>query len=106
MLLNIRPIPFVYYRLIFLSLLTMTGFLCLGTVLVAELLGIRLITTSTQVQYEALHLSLTIVGTTCFIFVTTVLYLMQDRRHIVEDRRQRELPIEFPDRRFAATRRC
>lgn len=102
---NVRALPFVYYRLAFLSLLTMTGFICLGTVAFAELLGIHFVETSSQVQYEAMIMSLSIVGITSLVFVSTIFYLMQERRHTVEDRRIREQAIDFPDRRQLASRR-
>ena len=99
MLLNQRSSSFVYLRLMFLSLLTMTGFLCLGMATLAHTTGIDFIATRSQVEFDAVYTSMTVIGLTFLLFVTGVLFMMQERRDGDDDRRHETTPIDFDCRR-------
>lgn len=102
---KIRPMPFVFFRLIFVALLFMVGIICLGTMTLETFTGIRIIDAEPGVDYDAIIATCGVTGFLGMASGSIMLMLMLDRRTIRSDRRQRQHGIDFPDRRTSVDRR-
>lgn len=100
-----RPIRFAFYRLFFVVLLFAIGIVCLGQVVMEHFLGYSLIPAEPEVDHDAILLGSIISGILSMVYGFSLLRIMTDRRLKVSERRQRQMPIDFPDRRSGIDRR-
>lgn len=100
-----RPLKFTYYRIFFVVLLFAVGIICLAQLLIEAIYGVSLITPELKSDHDAVLVGTVICGLLSLMFGFIMLRLLIDRRLQSTDRRQRQLPIDFPDRRSGEERR-
>ncbi len=101
-----RPIKFTYYRLFFVVLLFSVGLICLAQLLIESIYGVSLITPELQSDHDAILVGTVICGLLSMMFGVIMLRLLIDRRMQNNDRRRRQVPIDFQDRRSGQDRRA
>jgi len=102
---QIRSNSFTFYRLFFVALFLLMGFVGLGTVVLENYTGIEIIMADSDVEKQAIEATLTVMGLLGFFVAGVVVYLMQERRYHDLDRRRHDRSIDRPDRRRADDRR-
>jgi len=102
---KLRPLTFVYYRLLFAILLFTVGIFCLGQPVMEYTLGYSMIPTGTELPYDAMLSASIVSGILSLAFGSIILRIMVDKRVINGERRQRQVHIDFPDRRSGIDRR-
>ena len=105
-LLHIRSnISFLYYRLFFIALFLLLGVSTGGIVVLKQYAGKNIIITESEIEIQALHSALTLVGILGISMALIMIYLMREKRHSAPDRRQQSMPTDFTDRRKNINRR-
>ena len=99
MLTNLRPTPFFLYRLFFVLLIYATGIASTSVWILESFTDIRIITAEMGTTYDALLATAGVTGISGIVAGSLLLSLMGDRRDTKSDRRQRQVEIDFPDRR-------
>lgn len=105
MSLKFRPLRFTYYRLLFVVLLFSVGIICFMHLSISFLYGVSLITPALKSDHDAILAGAVVCGLLSTMFGFIMLNLLLDRRQQCTDRRQRQLAIDFPDRRSGGDRR-
>ncbi len=100
-----RPNTFTYYRLFFVTLLFAGGVISLGLAALEYLGGFALFGTESVAERDSILIAISIAGVLCLIYASLMLMIISDRRGKKPDRRQRQMPIDFPDRRSGLDRR-
>ena len=100
-----RPAKFAFYRLFFVVLLFTIGVACLGLVVAEHFFGFRLTLSKSEVINDAISFGSIISGLLSMIYGFILYRLMTDRRLQASERRKRQVPIEFSDRRSGIDRR-
>ena len=103
---KLRLIPFLYYRLLFAVLLLSLGIICFSHLVLDYIYGYQLITTALPSDHGGVLVGAVICGTMSTMFGFIMLRLLVDRREKSKERRQRQVPIDFPDRRSGVDRRA
>ena len=99
MLFNLRPTPFVLYRLFFVLLIYGVGISSLCVWILESFMKIRIITMEAGTSYDALLATSGVTGVAGIIAGSILLSILADRRTVVPDRRQQQIDIDFTDRR-------
>ena len=102
---KLRPIKFAFFRLIFVALLFATGLSCLGLVVMEYYFDFNIISANSRTTYDAIFTGIIISGLLSLFYGVVLLRIMTDRRLQKYDRRQCQIPINFPDRRSGIDRR-
>ena len=102
---KLRLIPFAYYRLLFAVLLFAVGLFCFVHLALDYFYGYKVITTALPSDHGAVFVGVAICGFLSTMFGFIMISLLVDRRVKGTDRRQRQLPIDFPERRSGVDRR-
>jgi len=100
-----RPIKFAFFRLFFVALLFGTGLACLGLLVIEYYFDFSIISANSENTYDAIFTGMIISGLLSLFYGIVLLRIMTDRRLQKNDRRQREVLINFPDRRSGIDRR-
>lgn len=100
-----RLIPFAYYRLLFALLLFAVGLFCFVHLALDYIYGYKVITTAFAADDGAVFVGAAICGFLSTMFGFIMISIVVDRRAKGTDRRQRQLPIDFPERRSGIDRR-
>lgn len=100
-----RPVTFAFYRLFFVVLLFTLAIFCLGQPAMEYFFGHSMISTISIASHDAILAGLMISGVLAMVYAIILLRIMVDRRTLTSDRRQRQVPINFPDRRSGIDRR-
>lgn len=100
-----RPLAFPIYRLFSVVLAFTVAFVCLGQSAMEYLYGFCMIPADPPVTHDAILGGCIISGMLSMFFGFIMLRIMMDRRVVATDRRQRQLEIDFPDRRTNSDRR-
>ena len=101
-----RPITFTYYRFLFVALLFSVGLFCFAHLAIDYFYAYSMITTESQSDHDAVLVGAAVCGLLSTMFGFIVLHLLVDRREKSTDRRQRQVSIDFPDRRSGGDRRA
>lgn len=100
-----RPVKFGFYRLFFVVLLFAIGIISLCQPVMEHFLGYSLIPAEPEVDHDAILLGTIISGLLSMVYGFFLLRIMTDRRLQASERRQRQVAIDFPDRRSGIDRR-
>lgn len=100
-----RPLKFTYYRILFVVLLFSLGLVCLAQLLIEAIYGVSIVTPELQSDHDAIIVGTIVCGLLSTMFGFVMLRLLIDRRMQSSERRQHQLPIDFPDRRSGIDRR-
>lgn len=104
---KLRLTPFAYYRLLFAVLLFSVGGICFAHVLLDFIFDYKVITMTLPLPSDpgAVFAGAVVCGLLSTMFGFIMLSVLVDRRVKGMDRRQRNMPIDFPDRRSGVDRR-
>lgn len=100
-----RPVSFVYYKLFFVVLTFIIGFACLFAVALEFMPGWSGGVLDFQVDRETFLSTFGVAGMAGLCGGLLMLYLMKERRTVESDRRKKNIPIDFPERRISPDRR-
>ena len=98
MRLNVRDVNFVFYRLFFIYLFFLCGVGGLA-IITFEFMGFRVIQLNSRDSYDAYIATCWVAILVSFTMGSIMLQLIKERRSKKGDRRQSNIPIDFPDRR-------
>jgi hypothetical protein len=105
MLFQVRTNLFFYYRLFFIILFLLLGVSGIGIVVLESYTSIDIITTETDFDKKALHITSLLMGAPGLIVAFIMVSLMREKRNSTPGRRQLSRPLDFPDRRSNLDRR-
>lgn len=100
-----RPLTFAFYRLFFVVALYALGILCLVQPVMEHFYGYSMIPAEPEATHGAILTGAIVSGILSLVYGTIMLRIMTDRRMVKTERRQRQAPIDFPDRRSGIDRR-
>ena len=100
-----RPLTFAFYRLFFVVVLYSLGLFCLGQGFMEFFFGYSMIPTDSEATHDSILTGAIVSGILSMVYGTILLRIMTDRRTVKTERRQRQAPIDFPDRRSGIDRR-
>ena len=101
---NPRSTPFYLYRLFFVLLIYVTGIASTSVWILESFTDIRIIPEEMGTTYDALLATSGVTGVSGIVAGSLLLSLMSDRRIAKLDRRQRQVDINFADRRISERR--
>lgn len=96
---KLRQSPFVLYRLVFVLLIYATGIASTCVWILESYTNIQIITLAPGTTFDAILATLAVTGLSGMVAGSIMLALMTDRRTFVSERRQRQVEIDFTDRR-------
>ncbi len=102
---KLRPITFAYYRLFFVVILFLMALLCLSQAAMEYFYGVSFIPATPTTMHDAMLAGAIITGILSLIYSAFTLNIVMDKRTQNSDRRQRQVAIDFPDRRSDIDRR-
>ena len=105
MLLKLRQQSFALYRLFFIVITYAIGIVCLCIWILESVLEKNILTIDAGISHDALLATCFITGIVGIAAGSLMLSFMNERRHVSNDRRQQQSPIDFPDRRTNLDRR-
>lgn len=99
MVIRFRNMSYIYMRLLAVCVLMVLGLSSLAVVLLPEVASIQLIDISQLGSRESTGSVLSLFGLASFTYSIMFFHVLVDKRHKGGDRRQYQMPINFPDRR-------
>lgn len=100
-----RSSTFTIYRVFFISLFLLLGFIGIGSALLENYTNINIFVTKSDFDNQALQATFIIMGILGFCTAFMMIYLIKERRGRAPDRRIQFRPFDFPDRRSSIDRR-
>jgi hypothetical protein len=95
----------LYYRLLFVGLFFVLGVASLGVVFLENYAAVTIVDTISDLDRNAIHSILIVMGILGICTAGIIVYLMQEKRNSVSDRRKVSQPTDFKDRRTNIDRR-
>ena len=96
---EIRSNLFLYYRFFFVALFLLLGISCIGTVALGHYADIDIVTTKSEFDEKALYTTLLVMGTLGIIVASMMLFLMREKRGVMNDRRKSSQPFNHANQR-------
>ncbi len=106
MIFQIRRDSFTLYRVFFIALFLLMGFLGIGSVLLENYTDTRIFFAGSEFDNHALQVTFTIMGILGFCTAFMMVYLLREKRSIKIERRNQFKPLNFTDRRTSKDRRA
>ena len=91
---------------IYIFLFLLMGVCGIGIFLIENLTSINLFQIEAEFEKQALSVAAGITGVAGLVISTMMIFLLKERRDTKPDRRQRQVAIDFPDRRSGIDRRA